>query len=218
MPSPTRRSGRPAAVKGPGERGMTLVELLVTLTLLGVLSLTLLGSVRFGARTWDVAHESGAARDEITLAQNFLRRRLAEVVAKDRGVAVGDKTGYELRGDGGSLAFVAPWLGAIAQGGLYSFEVAQTEGDLMLSWRPAEADEEELSGRAAALVGSRALLREVEEVSFQYFGIKSADQEPGWHEDWENVSNLPALVRLEVTFADGQRKSWPLFVVALAGG
>jgi len=214
----TRRPDRSAAANAPGQRGMTLVELLVTLTLLGVLSLTLLGSVRFGARTWEVAYESGAAGDEITLTQNFLRRRLAEVVVQDRGAAIGDKDGTELRGDGGSLSFVAPWLGAIAQGGLYSFEVTQAEGDLVLSWHPTEADEEELSGRAAALVGSRTLLREVDEVSFQYFGTKSAGQEPGWHEEWEDVVALPALVRLDVTFVDGQRKSWPLFVVALVGG
>ena len=134
-----------------GESGMTLVELLVTLTLLGVLSLAMFGSVRLGARSWDVAYESGEARDEIVLAQGFLRRRLTEMVSRTTGIGDGKDTA--LSGDARSLSFVAPWLGVIAQGGLYRFEVRLTKGELVLSWRPLALEAHEPLSTSGDLVG-----------------------------------------------------------------
>jgi general secretion pathway protein J len=197
-----------------GESGMTLVELLVTLTLLGVLSLAMFGSVRLGARSWDVAYESGEARDEIVLAQGFLRRRLTEMVSQTTGIGDGKDTA--LSGDARSLSFVAPWLGVIAQGGLYRFEVSLTEGEMVLSWRPLELEDQVPLSASEDLVGQRVLLRGLEKMSFQYFGRRDRDQDPAWHDDWPEIAAVPPdLVRLDVTFGPEKRRAWPSFIVAI---
>ena len=58
--------------------GFTLVELLVAITLLGLIAVALSGALRFGARVWDVGTERGAQSSRVEAAQNFLRRRIAE--------------------------------------------------------------------------------------------------------------------------------------------
>ncbi len=49
---------------------------------------------------------------------------------------------------------------------------------------------------------------------FSYFGIADTDEAPAWHPDWKDQKTLPELVRLSVTFADGDEGAWPDLVVA----
>src|SRR5579864_2460479 len=61
-----------------GDAGFTLLELLISLTLLAVLSAILFGGLRFGTRAWERSEVMASETDEIAIAQNFLRRQLSD--------------------------------------------------------------------------------------------------------------------------------------------
>lgn len=195
------------------EAGMTLVEMLVTLTLIGIMSVALLGSLRFGARAWEASNLNSDVNDEILLTHNFLRRQLEQVIFE---VEIGD-VDVELEplfeGTRQSISFTAPWLGAIGQGGLYRFQVSYRDDAVVLTWRPLEAESQR--SESEGLGGERVLLEDVESVEFEYFGTGEFDDTPEWRTAWEEEELFPELVKLEVEFASDTRKRWPLLVVPI---
>jgi prepilin-type N-terminal cleavage/methylation domain-containing protein len=60
----------------PSDAGFTLLELLVAMTLLGLLMTVVFGGLRFGARAWERAETDSSGTDEIRLAQSILRHEL----------------------------------------------------------------------------------------------------------------------------------------------
>ncbi|MGH6912899.1 MAG: PulJ/GspJ family protein, partial [Geminicoccales bacterium] len=60
--------------------GFTLLELLVAITLLGVLMAALFGALRLGARVWETGTARQDASARIQIVHNLLRRELAQTV------------------------------------------------------------------------------------------------------------------------------------------
>lgn len=86
--------------------GFTLLELLVALTVLGVLMVLMFGGLRFGARVWESGDASLRAMAEMQTAAGLIRRQISQAMptAAD-GAAMGglnDLSGMsDLRGSGG---------------------------------------------------------------------------------------------------------------------
>ncbi len=55
------------------------------------------------------------------------------------------------------------------------------------------------------------LLDGVSAARFRYYGVVPPEKEPSWHEIWRDMPDLPALLSLELDFADGTRMP-PLLV------
>ncbi len=73
------------------QRGFTLLEILVAVTLLGLLMAALFGGVRLGVRAWEA---SGARLDDdarLTAVQDFLRERLTQAYEVDGSVIGGGR-------------------------------------------------------------------------------------------------------------------------------
>ena len=99
MPPP---AWRPGAMTGPpdsaagvscraggGGRGFTLVELLVVLALLGLVSVALIGALRFGLRAWDTGERRVEQLNRVQAVQAFLRRRIQQATLVQSGAPVG---------------------------------------------------------------------------------------------------------------------------------
>ncbi len=198
-------------------RGFTLVELLVAITLLGLIAVALSGALRFGVRVWDTGAERGAQMNRIEAAQRFLRHRIGQAVV----VAASPVTAQErpsFVGEEERLRFVSllpPHLGA---GGFYNFELRVAEAAdgsrrLLLSWglhRPdADWDPADASDDFR-----RVLIDDIAAATLRYFGALEGEDEPGWHESWDEPSRLPQLFSLELIFPDGDRRVWPTLMVA----
>lgn len=213
-----RMGGRPGA-------GFTLVELLVALTLLGLVSVVLFGGLRFGTRAWEAGNARVERLAEVQAVQGVLRRRIAQaVLPEDAGAesAFSDSPAA-FAGAEDSLRFVALVPSRVGVGGFYLFELSVADdGDgarLELAWRLFRPDQPgDLDEPAPGLGGRRVLIEGIEEAKFGYYGAERAGAEAGaeaeWRERWDGADGLPALIALKVAFPAGDSRSWPDLVVA----
>jgi general secretion pathway protein J len=203
---------------GIATRGFTLLEVLVAVTLLGLLSVALFGAVRVGAQGWRHAEQRGTATADAAAVQDMLRRMIASAKPV---FASPDPTNAAVAFDGGprALALIgmlpdafAPTLQGQGLQGQQRLFLAQFGGTrtLMLAWRldlPA-ADGGALPETLVPLVDH------VRAVRFAYYGAPADGSAPGWTDSWADRATLPALVRVHLERDAGAPDAWPDLLVS----
>jgi len=188
-----------------------LVELLVAMTLLGLLMVVLFGGLRFGARAWERAEDHSSGTDGVRLAQELLRHELEQAypyfIATDPLHPHVDFTGTA---DEVELLGPAPAALNTAGRARVIFRRAESDGRiaLVVEARPELALEEVRSQR-------EVLVRGLTSLEFAYYGSERLNDAPQWTDRWIERTRLPQLVRIKGEFAGGDGRAWPELVVAL---
>ncbi len=208
-----------AARRSRNQAGFTLLELLVALTLLGLVMAAIFGELRFATRAWDAADAKLERNGELLSVHAFVRQRLQQVhVPQPNRERDNDDSPVVFAGNSRSMEFLATMPANIADGGFYeislSSEIGRDGNNLFISWRPF--DEGGTASVADGPDNSRVLLRGVREVRFAYFGQTGETLAPQWWDIWPSRNAAPTLIRMRVSFDDGDRRSWPELVVAPA--
>jgi general secretion pathway protein J len=183
---------------------MTLAELLVALTLLGMLSVMMMGGLSFGGRAWERTEEASEQVNAVVRSHAFLRARLTE------GVRPGSLTG-----EAGRLTFASLWMGALGAGGFYEFELTRRDEALVLAWRPAPGEDGEDVEPPEELTGERVLIEGVTGLAVAFFGQPPGRPAAEWVDRWEEGWVTPRLIRVEAERAD-PRGIWPVLTVEVA--
>lgn len=201
-----------------GERGFTLLELLVALTLLGLVLAAIFGELRFTTRAWDATDAKIDRNGELLSVHSFLRTRLQQIqqpaaTAEQRDAATDDI----FTGNSRAMTFVATMPANVSEGGFYDISLSQendADGDtLFISWRPFDA---EGAAPANSAENSRVLLRGVRDVRFSYFGQTNDSVAAQWWDNWPVRDRTPSVVRVEVNFQADDPRVWPELVVSPA--
>ena len=195
-------------------RGFTLVEVLIATVLLAM-GLTLAFATITGAtQAARRGEELAASNEHVRAVEGFLRRRIAgaRAVAFEIDPASGLPTRFV--GDAGHMRFISDLPGYIGRGGpsLHELRVERMPSGygvrLTLGLTVVQP-----TGQPPVSDPTPDVLAEgVRSVRFRYRGL-GEDGKPGeWTDTWSTVEQLPLLVEVQVTGADG--RPWPVLTVA----
>jgi general secretion pathway protein J len=194
------------------QTGFTLLELIVAITLMGLVLVVLYSGLRVGLNGWESGERRAEATNRLRLTQEFLRRQLLQSITiyqltEDRKRAVA------FTGQPDKIEFVAPMLAQLGQGGLYRVRVEANDNRLWIRWRPYLPDDSD-TDRGSDVDKETVLLEGVAGIEWAYFGAeRNYDPEPPrWRSEWTSPEQRPQLVRLNLSLTG---ESWPDLVVAL---
>lgn len=202
--------------RSPVQRGFTLLELMISLTLLGMILVLLFGGLRLSVRSWDSVQKQVDTLNSVRSVESFLRREMERIYPYRWKAGLPQR--FAFVGERHKLHFVAPLPSRIGVGGLYAIalELEQTGNGRRLTWKhapidPTMRDFSRLeSVKEMQLVGVE--LNAVDDIWLSYFGRETDAAAPRWVERWDSVVTMPMLIRIQVRFADGSE--WPDFIVA----
>ena len=199
------------------QRGFTLVEVLVAMTLLGIMLALLFGAISMSARNQRAAETKMAHSDELRLVGNFVQ----QLIAHSLPLVWIDRDGRRLIFEGKSdeIRFAALLPAHRGGGGVQLVTLkhhrAGKRRPLELHYRYADP-EHPLDGPAPE-PERVILLEDVDGVSFSYFGKHGTDSEPAWRDAWQDKERLPGLVSLKL-HASSSAQAWPELRIPLRAG
>ena len=191
-------------------RGFTLLEMLVGLTLLGVMLILIYASLNVGLRAWDTGEKrvSEAARQRVV--QSFLRRELSQLFpVRWRGIPE-SKIAFE--GTKDELKFVTMLtLGASAREGGMQW------GHLYLATDDTPGGERRQTlfiKRSAFNLQAKdwdgvdeakpiPLVTGVKAFELGYYGAENDTTDAEWKSEWINPLRMPQLIRITLQVDDG---------------
>jgi general secretion pathway protein J len=193
-------------MRSRADAGFSLVELLVSVALLGLLSLLMLNGVFSGRRVWERLENRTAAVESVEAAQTTLRARLQRSFPLARYDASAPYVDFE--GEADTLSFLAPPALAARPAALRRFTLGVSgTGDLVL----VSASDLALDAREAS--AEEVLLSGVQSVDIAYWGAAPPDGGVRWRSRWVSQPTPPELVRIRVVLAPGDRRFWPELLV-----
>lgn len=200
------------------EVGFTLLELLIAITILGLLATILFGGLRFGTRVWNTGDQALERFSEVQSAYEVMRRTLTRAVPLPSVIDAADVDAGEIglfEGSAQGLRFLGPAPAAAMPGSIYQLAL-QAEGDderkqLVLSLRPLHALGETAKSRDTSHI---VLLDDVRRIRFAYFGETPEGDTPAWLSEWEDGQGLPLLISVQIEFRPGDPRVWPQLIIA----
>lgn len=217
--------------------GFTLVELVIALSLIGLITLLLFSGLRLGTRAWEGVDTTADRTAELRVARNFLERALVQ--ARPATVILDGEPFLIFSGDAETLELVTPLSEHVGIPGLYVLRLTLVDGPTrqlvatrwllhpevlagggdVPEWAPLDrgsnlldiavsADEDVADGA----FGSTLLVDGVEDFEIAYFGRQEGEEEPDWYEDWLEQQEPPLALRLRLTTTE---QTWPDMLIHL---
>jgi len=197
------------ARRRPGEQGLTMIELLLSLAILAVLIGFLSGGLSMGRRAFDADRASGLGGETDATIQAL--SALVGSAFPVPGDTSDRKAMVAFDGRQESMLFVGLSEGHSLRGGPHQISLRRNRKDVVAAIVPVgEAKGAALKPSALEVV----VLSGVREIRFEYFGSIGPSTSPAWRFDWPSSEHLPDLVSIQIEFED-ERRNEPPTIVAL---
>jgi general secretion pathway protein J len=189
------------------QQGFTLLELLVTLVVLGLLMVALTEGLRVGLRAWAFESRIGGRATGLETTDRTLRQLIGQA-------ALGELHSQDdaFTGAPHTLSFATTLAQGLGAAFTHQAEVTllvTAEHRLVLLWRPHYRRWIVQPPPRSAVV----LLDGVEQLDLGFWQPAPPPQQGRWLTAW-TAPTLPPLVRLRITFLPGDPRRWPDLVIA----
>jgi general secretion pathway protein J len=197
-------------VIGRNNSGFTLIELMVSLVLLGLITTVVAAAVQSGILSSQSVEQTVDRAGQVRLAQSVLRRHLESARPARLADTEQPQTAFAGRVDGIKFIAVLPaWIG---QGGTHKIKIGLSGGRLLLSTEVSPTNIETIDVRRPT--SQTVLVDDVQAVGIAYFGRRGRERRPVWQDTWLERGRLPSLIRIRLKLTDDQISGWPDLVVA----
>jgi general secretion pathway protein J len=195
------------------QRGFTLIEMAVALVIVAMIAVVLFEGLRFSQRAHRKVVERGADSWQIFASQRLIRSLLESAYPREAAPTEVVPV-YGIDGDREKVSVLAGAPLAAGGSGLQRYEIeprrdARGHTDVVVRWRTDPTADL----RSADSTAEEILIADVAAVKWAYLDAER-DTEPAWLDQWQGRASLPRLVRLQVSFASGDPRTWPELVVS----
>ena len=194
------------------QAGLTLLELLIAISLLGLVVLTLSTVMRTGTLGTRAVITKADGIEEIRSVHFYLRRQIGNIRAMT--LPQGEKRSIAFAGGENSVSFIAAMPDGPSAGGLYRIRLSVENGRLTLLRRAASNTDpgfEFFPGDEKLVLATG-----VTGLKFRYFAGESTAKPATWQSVWTGRKALPQLIGM--TVLDNVGEQWPDFIAALPLG
>lgn len=199
-------------------RGFTLIELLLATSILAAGLAIAFAALRTAGASVASAEAMIERTDRVRIVQQFLRRQFAAALPVAFERAQGELQAIVFEGEPEAMRFVAPMPGYLSRGGPHRQALRLARGGdgyrlefehtMMVGDQAVEPDEPR---------DPVALLDGIAEARFSYRGLDAGGELAEWSDTWEDGTQLPLLLRIELRFVD-ERMHWATFEAPLPLG
>ena len=198
------------------QNGFTLLELMISLTIVGLILVIVFGSLRIGVRAWEKGEKDVEMRQRERIVLDLVKRQIASIFV--RVVKEKDDQPFFLKGDGESMEFISriPMVPGNRAGLVYVKYVVRTkDGDkkrLMFSEKNTYIIEKVMEDQAEE--DFFELIPGAQNIEFEYLRGPSEDEEESvWQETWDPDSDKGAPLAVKIIVQESKDTA-PIHVIA----
>jgi len=199
--------------------GFTLLELMISLTIVGLILLIVFGALRIGARAWEKGEKDVEIHQRQRVILENMKRQIASTCLRE--IMSEDQKEVFFRGDRESMEFMSrlPMVPTTRSGMVYvKYVVREEEGGekkrLMLYEKDVVFLEKEKDIDDQDEADFFELIPGAESIEFEYLkGPEDKDGNPEWQETWDpdNDPGIPLAVKI-ILREDAEVS--PIYVIA----
>ena len=206
-------------VESGRQRGFTLLEMILAMTLVGLIMAMAYTGLRAGARSSDRGEAYIDRTNRLRVAQQFLRQQVSRALPLRIQDDPDDATDYVLfEGERDFMRFVAPMPGYLGFGGpqVQIFEVEQSaEGERLLFNHYLLNANDGLEMLADPDRDPILLLDGIREARFSYVVLDEEGEVEEWADEWEDTTITPLAVRIEIEMLPETKMTFPTMDIPL---
>ena len=186
-----------------GKSGFTLLELMISLAIMGLVLLIIFGALRVGTRAWEKGEKDVAVHQRQRAVLGLLSRQIASACIYE--IKMGDDA-YYFKGSEGTMEFVSrsPIVpGALTGLVFVKYMILEGEGDGKKRLRLYEKDagflkEEDIESQEEEDLFT--LIPNIEDLQFEYLKGENDEDETKWQAFWDpsEEKGLPLAVRISL--------------------
>ena len=195
------------------DKGFTLIEVIIGMSLLSVMMLLLFSSMRICVQNWNAGEKKIVQVSQAAIVQNFFQSKLHASLPLDADFL--EEPQFSFQGSINQLQFVAAMPASAGRLGLQLFSINLQPGktgegsELSVDIKPFFSINENEEWQDAQIV----ILNGIQALRFGYYGPDEDDEDSEWHDEWMEKQALPKLVSIDIELINGE--VWPQVIVPL---